>query len=74
MTTTLQARDLKEGTRLNLWRRGAPRRLAVKRVWVLTKSVLVDYDDGTSDLFRPWDDLTQQVEVRGCSHNVLTGQ
>ena len=34
------------------------RLITVKRVWVLTKSVMVDYDDGTSDLYRPWDDLT----------------
>ena len=39
------------------------RLITVKRVWVLTKSVMVDYDDGTSDLYRPWDDLTPDLAL-----------
>lgn len=58
---TFQARNLKEGTVLNLWRRGEMRLCTVKRVWHLTKSTMVDYTDGTSDLFTPWADLTPQL-------------
>ena len=59
----MKAKDLKEGAKLNLWRRGQMRLITVKRVWVLTKSVMVDYDDGTSDLYRPWDDLTPDLAL-----------
>jgi hypothetical protein len=60
-THTMKAKELKPGQKLNLWHKGQMQVVTIARLWVTRMSVYVDYTDGSKDLFRPWDDLTQQI-------------
>ena len=63
MKTTTQARDLKAGDKLNLWRKGRMQVLTVEKVVNLSKFTYIYYagDNFLPDVVTPWSDWTEQL-------------